>query len=488
MNKTHAQRIQEADKFVADKAAVMNRRFYPLFHLSAPSGWINDPNGFCHALGQYHMFYQHYPYDSKWGPMHWGHAVSDDLVTWHNVGIALAPGEEYDRDGCFSGSAIEHEGKLYLLYTGHVFLEKFGDDTSIREVQCLAVSEDGLHFEKLGPVIEPPADFMHFRDPKVFKGEDGRFYCVVGGRTVSYDEGHILLFASSDLKHWERLEDVLTCRDNDPHTFMYECPDLFPVPGKDGCYAVATSPMGLSACGTELNNPSITQWQTGTFVQHQFRADSAFAEIDRGFDFYASQTCEAPDGRRILTAWQSMWKMPFPEAEDGWCASLIVPREVTCVGGKLIQQPVREFASLRQNACTLPSQQLENCSKVIKAGSSACEVLLQVQRGSAESCGVSIGNSLTLFLDRQHGELTLLRKDQVNFGQRCLKIDVNAPLKLRLLIDVNSVEAFINDGSEVMTACFYPHSGERDVQIFAMNGTASFSDITMYDIRPCIDR
>ena len=122
----------------------------PAFHITGEVGWINDPNGLIYFNGQYHAFYQHYPNDTKWGPMHWGHVVSDDLTNWKYLPIALAPGDECDKNGCFSGSAIVYGGKLWLMYTG--FVENQGGE-SIRQLQCLAESDDGITFKKHGIVI-----------------------------------------------------------------------------------------------------------------------------------------------------------------------------------------------------------------------------------------------------------------------------------------------------------------------------------------------
>ena len=137
--------------------------------------------------GKYHAFFQHHPYDTKWGPMHWGHVVSDDLTNWRYLPNALTPGDDFDKNGCFSGSAILHEGKLWLMYTG--FVENQGGD-SIRQHQCLAESEDCITFKKHGIVIGEellpegyaPCDF---RDPKVWFHDD-YFWCVVSLNIVGF--------------------------------------------------------------------------------------------------------------------------------------------------------------------------------------------------------------------------------------------------------------------------------------------------------------
>ena len=159
----------------------------------APANWINDPNGLIQYKGEYHAFYQHHPYDENWGPMHWGHVKSKDLVNWEHCPVALAPGDEFDKGGCFSGSAVEDDGNLVLIYTGHNYIDKEKD--IFFENQNIAVSKDGgITFEKYenNPVIaKPPVDSIHhFRDPKVWKHED-KWYMVVGNSTKDLSLIHI---------------------------------------------------------------------------------------------------------------------------------------------------------------------------------------------------------------------------------------------------------------------------------------------------------
>ena len=182
----------------------------PIFHITADKGWINDPNGIVKFQGKYHVFYQHHPYSCVWGPMHWGHVVSDDLLHWTYLPYALVPGDEFDRDGCFSGSSLVVGDTLYIVYTGFKFA---GDSDKIRQIQCLASSKDGINFVKHGVIIDEkglpdkykPCDF---RDPHlVYK--DGEYLLFVAAKKKS-GGGSIVVFKSQDLKKWTFLNDVLS--------------------------------------------------------------------------------------------------------------------------------------------------------------------------------------------------------------------------------------------------------------------------------------
>ncbi len=185
---------EKANKHIAQ--TITNDKYRPKYHLSAPVGWINDPNGLIFFRGEYHSFYQYYPYDTIWGPMHWGHAKSKDLVKWEYLPVALAPDMQYEKIGCFSGSAIEHNGKLYLVYTG-ASTDKNGQHV---QTQCIAYSDDGINFTKYvgNPVLyanDLPKDCRdnigEFRDPKVFK--DGKFFYMVVVAKSCKTAGNILL-------------------------------------------------------------------------------------------------------------------------------------------------------------------------------------------------------------------------------------------------------------------------------------------------------
>lgn len=143
-----SQTLREARKYEEASEKMIRKEERPDFHLSTRTGWMNDPNGFSYYKGQYHMFYQYYPYDTKWGAMHWGHAISKDLLHWEYLPAALAPDEAYDKDGCFSGSAIElPDGRQLLMYTGVVRTPQWNGGYCDIQNQCIAVG-DGTDYEK----------------------------------------------------------------------------------------------------------------------------------------------------------------------------------------------------------------------------------------------------------------------------------------------------------------------------------------------------
>ena len=192
--------IADAEQELQKRSATLNPRWYPRYHLAARAGWMNDPNGLVWFDGWYHAFYQHHPYSTQWGPMHWGHARSKDLVHWEHLPVALAPEGPEDKDGCFSGSAVVDGDTLALIYTGHKFHGDPGNDDNLFQVQCLATSRDGIHFERQGQIIDTPAGLHHFRDPKVWR-EGDTWYLIVGSRVG--DTGQVRLYSSADLRQWQ---------------------------------------------------------------------------------------------------------------------------------------------------------------------------------------------------------------------------------------------------------------------------------------------
>ena len=281
----------------------------PGFHLSARVGWMNDPNGFSFYKDQYHLFYQYHPYNSHWGPMHWGHAVSQDLLHWKQLPAALAPDADYDRDGCFSGSAITlPDGRHLLMYTG--VSKETQSDGKVREVQtqCIAVG-DGTDYEKYvgNPVLNSDdlpdsGSKFDFRDPKIWKMSDGSFRCVIGNCDKEKD-GRILLYSSKDGFHWN-YENILI-KNQKRFGLMWECPDFFELDGKQ---VLLVSPQDMLPHGFEYHNGNGTLCLIGTYDEETktFKEEQNQA-IDYGIDFYAPQTILTKDGRRVMIGWMQNW-------------------------------------------------------------------------------------------------------------------------------------------------------------------------------------
>ena len=231
-----SEKLQAARDFEAQYMPFIPDEERPAFHVTGGIGWINDPNGFSCYKGEYHLFFQYHPYSTKWGPMHWGHVKTRDFVTWERLPIALAPDTAYDEGGYFSGSAIEMpDGRQLLMYTGVHRLRREDGVVEEYQTQCIAVG-DGVDYEKYegNPVLtakDLPEDGnpLDFRDPKIWRDEDGTYLSVVGNRTTD-GSGAIRLFESEDCLHWNYAGTIDRC--NNEYGRMWECPDFFPLDGR----------------------------------------------------------------------------------------------------------------------------------------------------------------------------------------------------------------------------------------------------------------
>ncbi|MFD1674510.1 glycoside hydrolase family 32 protein [Alicyclobacillus fodiniaquatilis] len=447
-------------------------RYRLRYHLMPPVGWMNDPNGLSYFKGKYHAFYQHYPYDAKWGPMHWGHAVSADLIAWEAVPIALTPGETYDRGGCFSGSAVASDDKLYLYYTGHV------DDAHPKEVQCLATSEDGIHFEKYAqnPVIAgPPADGSEdFRDPKVWRHQ-GLWYMVVG--SGKNGRGKVLFYQSEDGVTWS-YRGVLLQADSPNEGEIWECPDVFHLDGKDVLIVssiVKTGQVVLYYVGQ-------MDYATGRFVP-----ETAGRRLDEGSHFYAPQTFVNAEGKRVLIGWMDLWGVQMPSQQEGWAGAMTVPRvlQLASDGHTLCARPIEALAqygddpslwtahdalpietwlALRNQQHDLKSYTLDLTCKQ-KAVSSATEVILSVCASEAAGEETTVGIDLTegvVWTDTRRSSVEVEGKRVVAAIPGWQRED---EVQLQILVDVSSIEVFVNQGALTFSHRIYPGENSRAIAV-----------------------
>lgn len=432
--------------------SITNDRYRLGYHIMPKAGWINDPNGFSYFDGYYHIFYQYYPYAPEWGPMHWGHARSKDLVHWETLPIALTPGDEEDKDGCFSGTAIVKNQRLYLFYTGHHY---YGDNDPEHfwQNQNLAYSDDGIHFKKYeqNPIISaPPKDNTHhFRDPKVWKHDDN-YYMVIGSQNAN-QLGRLILYKSKNLTQWEYIGPVDSSNGQNTEGYMWECPDLFELDGK---HVFLFSPQGMEAEKEQYLNLFQNGYFVGKFDYQNYHFDrTVFKELDHGHDFYAPQTMETPDGRRILIGWMAMWESHMPEKEDNWSGALTLPRELKLVNDHLYMKPIEELKQLRINDGEKNSFSLEE-PKLILNNQSYAEVNLSLE---ANNFTLNLKNSestlLSLIFNHKDHKFKVYRSDLNSY--RYASINNCTHLSIQLYVDKSSIEIFINDGEAVFTERFY---------------------------------
>ncbi len=474
------------------KAQVTNARWYPAYHIAAPSGWINDPNGFSCFNGEYHIFYQHYPYDVKWGPMHWGHVVSKDLAHWRHLPIAIAPDKLYDASGgCFSGSALEHSGKLWLMYTGHVDLPvPTADGINRIETQNIAVSSDGITFEKLAanPVLYVPAEAgdisgNDFRDPKMW-AHGGKYYAVVGSRNKAETVGLALLFESADMENWTFKS--IMARSEGNQGDMWECPNFAEIDGRD---VLILSPMNIKAEGKKFLNLQQSgymlgemNYSTGTFAHGDFDL------LDAGFDFYAPQILQAPDGRCILIAWLDMWGTPMPEQADGWSGQMTVPRELHIRDGKIVSTPVKELEALRGAKVSYENLTLGKATKLDGVRGEVGELLATIDLARSKSFSIELrssGKEKTVFsFDAATGIVKLNRdkSGQALTGEREIKLAPAAEMRLHIFLDRSSLEIFINDGEAVFSTRLYPKANSQDIIFVPKQGALTLKQVTFYNL------
>ena len=489
--------LKKAREYELEKEKEISPQERPVFHLTPRVGWMNDPNGFSYFNGQYHLFYQYHPYDTAWGPMHWGHAVSRDLLHWEYLPAAIGPDEDYDRDGCFSGSALALEdGRQLLMYTG-VRRETQPDGTVADiQAQCIAVG-DGLNYKKYdkNPVLSQEdlpegASKSDFRDPKIWRGEDGTFHCVVGNRHISR-QGQILLFSSKDGFHW-KYDSVLACNDN-RYGRMWECPDFFPMEDK---WILVTSPQDFIPQGLEFDNGNETMAILGEYDGRTKKLkEQQIQSLDYGIDFYAPQTVLAPDGRRIMIGWMQNWDTCLMRPENAkWFGQMSLPRELFLRDNRICQRPVREIEKMRSDKIGFHKDSFSDEFALCGINGRTVDLEIRLRPYDPDhhyrrfemdfAKNDLYYTSLvfdpvedTLEVDRRHSG----SRRAIVHQRKCRAHYKNNELKLRIILDRFSAEIFVNDGESVITTTMFTDQS-ADRITFRAEGKAQM-DIVKYNLK-----
>lgn len=311
-----------------------------VLHLRAPGNWMNDPNGFIYFRGKYHLFYQYFPYGTRWGTMHWGHAVSKDLVHWEHGDIALFPTKSYDRNGVFSGSALEKDGKLYLYYSAVRYLKEDAENihhaphNGYETSQALLISEDGEEFDnwkgkrQIIPVScdEEISDAVHTRDPKVWESR-GIYYMVLGS-TCQEKMGRAVFYRSKDGMAWEYLNQLCTGQ----FGRILECPDVFRM-GEE--YIFLGSPMYVGEDEPGYDHYAVCARADFDEDTGRLTLLSECRYMDYGLDLYAAQTNLDEAGRRVMLAWMRMPEAVEAEDRRPWVGMMCLPRVIELVKGHI---------------------------------------------------------------------------------------------------------------------------------------------------------
>ncbi|HEY9045767.1 MAG TPA: glycoside hydrolase family 32 protein, partial [Ohtaekwangia sp.] len=467
-------------------------QYRPAYHFSPAQNWTNDPNGLVYFKGEYHLFYQYNPYANVWGHMSWGHAVSNDLLHWEHLPVAL---REYtdkvsgDSIMIFSGSAVvdsantsgffkNGEGGIVAMYTSHVHK----NNQQLLQHQSIAYSADkGRTFTRYenNPVLDKK--LKDFRDPKVFWYAPGQKWIVT---VVIPDKFKAQFYESKDLKEWKLLSEFGPIGDT---AKIWECPDLVEVPLLDN---PTKKKWVLLISNSHPQGPAYVgmQYFVGNFDGKKFIAENPKQYplyLEYGKDFYAAVTFNnipQRDGRTILLGWANNWAYGQAIPTHPWRSAMTLPREIylrnTPAGYRIVQRPVKELLTLRGDSIpsellgkVFPETSFEIEYELIESTSS--HVGLKIVTGKNEESVIGYDRKKSeVYFDRTrsgnvafHTAFASVERVPVKFQQ--------GKLKLHVFVDNSIVEVYINDGEQVITDQIFPTSTEYSLQQFSEGGNAT---------------
>ena len=442
--------------------------YRPQWHISPPQGLLNDPNGFVYHNGEYYLFYQWYPYACEHKDKYWVLLKSRNLVNWNWQSIALTPSDWFDSHGVFSGHAVSHEGDLLLFYTGNT---RLGHDRQRQTMQCVARLNEDNTAEKLGPVIRtlPAGVTEHFRDPKILYRQN-KWHMLLGAQTTDL-QGRLAVYHSNDLMNWDF--DSLYGDELAPFGYMWECPDMFEL---NGDLFFVFGPQGIKS---ENPNHTIEHQNRIYHVEQDGEGKIHFLEgwqLDAGFDFYAPQSMETEDGRRVMVGWMGLPdEVNQPSCDNGWIHQLTALRELKWLNGKIVQTPIRELAELRESV-----SRLELGISPVDAQTKSFELNVELPWGSALTLMSDDNYGVKLQLDADKGVLRFDRgQTQIREGDviRELPLDTDKAVHLQILADNSSLEVFINHGEHVMTGRVFTPESATQIILEGANVSADFAPL-----------
>ncbi len=486
--------------------------YRPNFHFTPKVGWMNDPNGMFYYNGYYHLYYQHYPDGNKWGPMHWGHAISSDMITWKEQPIALYPDE---LGYIFSGSAVvdlentsgfgsEGEVPIVAMFTYHDPKKAEANKIDV-ESQAIAYSlDEGLTWTKYSgnPVIENPG-IRDFRDPKVYWNQVHEKWVMV---LAAHDK--VLFYGSKNLKNWELLSEFGGDWDREigTHGGVWECPDLFPLPVEGSEETKWVLLVSINPGGP--NGGSATQYFIGDFDGTSFTMDKEFeAELnkgqhhwlDYGKDNYAGVTFSnitSKDGSMFYMGWMSNWEYANEVPTETWRSAMTVAREIKVIKDdksyRLASMPVNEIEAYKGVQYTFNGikykkeniqvngemalinvEEVDFSRAVIKFSiadikNNSFTFKLFNKQGDELLFGYD-GTDNTFFIDRSKSGKTGFSETFANKKSIAERVSTSEKLSGTILLDKTSLELFFDEGSTVLTEIFFPNAPFTTLSIKSVN-------------------
>ncbi|SES25929.1 glycoside hydrolase family 32 protein [Salisediminibacterium halotolerans] len=441
-------RLEDVSDFYIERLKNLSQtdRYYPHFHIAPKHGLLNDPNGLIFHNGEYHIFYQWFPLGPVHGLKYWYHVSTQNFVHYKDHGIALYPNCSFDKDGCFSGSAIadKNNDELILFYTGNQITET----NQLIQSQVFAKLDHSFQVKKKQrfALESPPGYTEDFRDPFVVERSD-QIHVMVGGMKTA-GEASIAFYSGSGLydltfKGSLQMKQKLLGE-------MCECPNYFESSGKG---VLIFSPQGMKKnTKYDFNNVFSVVYAIGDpldFDQLYFSGEE-FVELDKGFDFYAPQIF-ADNERQLLIGWLGNSKMQYPTDKNYWAHMLTLPREIYISDDKLSQKPIKELEKLRYDEARLEHVHNLHKSSFEVKGIAGTEFSIKITNEDNEYIVFS-GNDSEYQLDRTHTtDSFALEYGTIRYAIR----DLNRQQDIHIFVDHSSIEIFCDEGTIVFTSRFF---------------------------------
>lgn len=453
---------------------VASSPWHTTYHLEPKTGLLNDPNGFSFFNGKFQLFYQNWPFGAAHGLKQWVHTESEDLVHFTETGVVLLPDHAHDSHGAYSGSAYEIDDKLFLFYTGNV-----RDENWVRDpLQIGAWMDKDGSIEKFEDVlIQQPEDVTeHFRDPQIFDYK-GQFYAIVGAQNHE-KSGFIKLYKAVDnnVQNWELVGDLDF--GGTGSEYMIECPNLVFVDGKP---VLLYSPQGLDKAELAYDNIYPNTYKVFDHFDPEKPAlvgEGTLENLDYGFEAYATQGFNAPDGRTLIVSWIGLPDVDYPTDRYDYQGAMSLVKELTIKDGKLYQYPVAAMKKVRatieafaEKTSTDNTYELE----VAVDADSKTELLLFADE---------TGKGLSLTIDTKTGTVTLDRSAAgeqyaTAFGtSRTCTIEPGQATTANIFVDKSVVEIFINKGEKVFTSRVFPTADQSGIKVLSGQPTGTYYELT----------